>query len=160
MSRIPEVSTGKLDSIGNISGIALQILYQPLIEKTQTKRLLYGDLLQTLNSHMLELMQEEADIENEVKWQSLLPSDPKQEAEVAQIYDALGVSKHTIYTGIGIDYDKEIKLLEEENKDNANLGEQIINTFNQGALNDPNNPYNQGTQPNPSPSTANQDQGQ
>lgn len=36
-SRVPEVATGKLDSAAGLSGVALQILYQPLTQKTNAK---------------------------------------------------------------------------------------------------------------------------
>ena len=38
ISRIPEVATGKLESTGQLSGVALASLYPPLLEKTETKR--------------------------------------------------------------------------------------------------------------------------
>jgi len=54
-SQIPEVALGKLESTNGLSGLALQILYQPLIEKTETKRQLYGEMLVDLNRRMLEV---------------------------------------------------------------------------------------------------------
>ncbi|MBI4496775.1 MAG: phage portal protein, partial [Chloroflexi bacterium] len=42
ISRTPEVATGKVEDLGALSGVALAILFRPLIEKTNTKRLLYG----------------------------------------------------------------------------------------------------------------------
>jgi len=45
LSRIPEVATWRVESAGQLSGVALEILYQPLLEKTETKRMTYGDML-------------------------------------------------------------------------------------------------------------------
>ncbi len=53
VTRVPEVATGKLDRAGTLSGVALNILYQPLLEKTETKRRTYGDLLVELKSYCL-----------------------------------------------------------------------------------------------------------
>ncbi len=46
-SRTLAVATGEL------SGLALQVLYGPLVEKTRTKRTTYGDLLTELNRRPL-----------------------------------------------------------------------------------------------------------
>ena len=48
IARIPEVSVGKVDNIGTLSGVALEILYQPLLEVTYVKRMTYGPLLEEI----------------------------------------------------------------------------------------------------------------
>jgi len=55
VARVPEVATGKLDRAGALSGVALRILYQPLLEKTESKRRTYGELLVEVNRRLLEL---------------------------------------------------------------------------------------------------------
>jgi hypothetical protein len=45
IARIPEVSVGKTENIGVLSGVALEILYQPLLELTYVKRMTYGPVL-------------------------------------------------------------------------------------------------------------------
>ena len=49
VSRVPEVATGKLESTGALSGVALQLLYGPLVQATEAKRLTYGEMLTELN---------------------------------------------------------------------------------------------------------------
>ena len=48
-----EVSVGKVDNIGALSGVALEILYQPLMELTYVKQMTYGPLLEEVNRRAL-----------------------------------------------------------------------------------------------------------
>jgi hypothetical protein len=107
LTRIPEVATGKVDNVGQLSGVALEILYQPLLEKTETKRQLYGDMLVELNAHLLELGGFGPDIETEIHWPEVLPSDPLVERQALQLDKGFGVSDDTILEKLGYDPDLE-----------------------------------------------------
>jgi hypothetical protein len=128
MSRIPEVATGKLDSLGGLSGLALQILYGPLLEKTEVKRLLYGDMLIELNRRLLEIGNFGSDNRTELHWQAMLPKDEKQQRETALVDQRLGVSKDTLLTQLGYNPDLE---REKSAKDTEQLGEQLLTAFDQ-----------------------------
>ena len=54
-SRTPAIATGKVEGVGQLSGVALQILYGPLVQKIEAKRQTYGDMLRKLCRHLLEL---------------------------------------------------------------------------------------------------------
>lgn len=115
VARVPSVSTGTLDSIGPLSGVALQILYQPLVEKTQTKRLLYGDLLVELCRRLLDLGGFGPANIVTITWPELLPGDPLQERQVYLLEDQLGVvSKQTIAERLGLDWETEQQRMAEE----------------------------------------------
>ncbi len=115
VSRVPEVATGKLDAAGNISGVALQILYGPLVEKTETKRRLYGDMLTDLNRHLLEMGGFGAGHKVLNKWPELLPGDPLGEAQTLLLHEQLGVaSKETIAAKLGYDWQSEREKMEAE----------------------------------------------
>ena len=105
VTRVPEVATGKLEHVGALSGVALQILYQPLIEKTETKRRTYGELLVELNRRLLALGGFGEDHHTVVHWPELIPSDPLQEAQAAVLYQQLGVSDDTLLQRLGFDPD-------------------------------------------------------
>jgi hypothetical protein len=107
LTRVPEVATGKVDNVGQLSGLALQILYQPLLEKTETKRQLYGDMLVELNMHLLELGGFGPDIETEIHWPEVLPSDSLAERQALQMDKEFGVSDDTILEKLGYDPDLE-----------------------------------------------------
>jgi len=129
ISRVPEVATGNLDRAGSLSGVALQILYQPLLEKTGTKRLLYGDMLVELNRRLLAIGGFGEDNHTFIHWQELIPSDPLQERQAALIDQQLGVSRDTILQKLGYDPDLE---LQKNQVSSDQLGESLLTAFDKG----------------------------
>jgi hypothetical protein len=129
ISRVPEVATGNLEKAGSLSGVALQILYQPLLEKTGTKRLLYGDMLVELNRRLLALGGFGDDNHTVIHWPELLPSDPMQERQAALIDQQLGVSADTILQRLGYDPDLERQKREISAQ---TLGDQLLSAFDKG----------------------------
>ncbi len=126
VTRVPEVATGKLDSAGALSGVALNILYQPLLEKTETKRRTYGDLLIELNRRLLALGGYGEDNRTVLHWAKLLPRDMLQERQAALLDHQLGVSKNTLLQQLGYDAEMEQQKRAEED---AVLGEQLLGAF-------------------------------
>jgi len=106
LSRIPPVSIGKLDTIGAVAGVALQILYAPLMELTLTKRMLYEPMLESLGEHLLE-MGGFVGRKVEVLWGDPMPQN---DIEKRQIYSddlAMGiVDKQTVATRLGYDWEQ------------------------------------------------------
>jgi hypothetical protein len=88
LSRVPSVALGTMQDIprGQISGIALQTLYQPLLEKTEMKRRAYGDMLVELCQRLLSMAGYGDAIDITIHWPSLLPTDDLQQAQAAQIW--------------------------------------------------------------------------
>jgi len=129
VSRIPEVATGKLEGIGSLSGAALAILYQPLIEKTETKRRTYGDLLVELNRRLLALAGFGEDNRTVIHWPELIPGDPESEAKTLLLWQQLGVSQDTILQRLGLDPDLERQKRE---VGAADLGERMLAAFEKG----------------------------
>jgi len=109
IARIPAIATGKVENIGQLSGLAMQILFAPLVEKTETKRLLYGDFINELNRCFLVIggFTKEAETPTRIQWFELLPSDPLQERNVALIDEQLGVSLQTLQEQLGFDPERE-----------------------------------------------------
>lgn len=106
-ARIPEVSRGRVDNAGALSGVALRILYQPLLEKTSDKRRLYGDLLVELNRRLLAIGGYGAESIVSVNWPELVPTDPSADAQTALNLKTLGVSAATLLARLGFDPDME-----------------------------------------------------
>lgn len=129
VSRVPEVATGKLENIGSLSGVALQILYQPLIEKTEAKRRTYGDLLVELNRRLLALGGFGEDNYTVIHWPELIPGDPESEAKTLLMWNQLGVSQDTILQRLGLDPDLERQKREGTS---AALGDQMLAAFEKG----------------------------
>lgn len=132
ISRIPEVATGKVEDLGQLSGLALQILYQPLLEKTRDKRVLYGEMLRTLNRRLLELGGKGKDHVVKTHWPPVLPSDPKGDAETALLHSQLGVSDDTLQTRLGFDPEDEKKKKAEERKNAGAVGADLLRQFDRG----------------------------
>jgi len=129
ISRVPEVATGNLERAGSLSGVALQILYQPLLEKTETKRLLYGNMLIELNRRLLDIGGFGDDNQTIIHWFDLLPRDMMQERQAALIDMQLGVSQDTILRGLGLDPELERQKRE---VDSTDMADTMLKAFDQG----------------------------
>ena len=126
VTRVPEVATGKLERAGALSGVALQILYQPLIEKTETKRRTYGAMLTELNRRLLALGGFGEDHHTVIHWPEMLPTDTMQEAQTALLHQQLGVSADTLLQRLGYDPDME---KDKREADSARLGDTLLTAF-------------------------------
>jgi hypothetical protein len=122
LTQVPAITTGaNIDTIPKVSsGIALVVLHQPLIDKTVDKQETYGDTLEALNSHLLELGGFGIGIEVDCHWQNILVKDDLMEAQVAQAIDQMGLaSKQTLSTRLGFDWAQEQERMADEAKDAA-----------------------------------------
>jgi hypothetical protein len=113
-SRVPAVALGRMVDLpkGNISGVALQLLFQPLIEKTTQKQRLYGKMIREICRGALVVggkldLDAYEDFQVDLRWQNLLPVDDLAAAQTALILKQLGVSGSTIMQQLG--YDPEIE---------------------------------------------------
>ncbi|MGH9060345.1 MAG: phage portal protein, partial [Acidimicrobiales bacterium] len=111
-SRVPAVALGRVADLprGNISGVALQLLFQPLIEKTIQKQRLYGQMIRQVSRAALVIgglidVSEYEDYSIDLHWQNLLPVDDLAAAQTAAILKTLGVSDATILQQLGYDPD-------------------------------------------------------
>jgi hypothetical protein len=126
VTRVPEVATGKLENVGALSGVALQILYQPLIEKTETKRRTYGALLVELNRRLLALGGYGEEHRGVIHWPEMLPGDPLVERQTALIDQQLGASSDTLLQQLGYDPDME---REKRAVEQQQLGDEMLSAF-------------------------------
>lgn len=113
-SRVPAVALGRLAELpkGNISGVALQLLFQPLIEKTVQKQRLYGCLIREISRAALVVggllsLDEYENYPVELHWQNLLPVDDLAAAQTGLFLKQLGVSQATILQQLGYNPDDE-----------------------------------------------------
>ena len=118
-TRIPEVATGKLDSAGQLSGLAMQILYAPLIQKTETKRRTYGHAIVELMRRAIDLQGGGDSTLVRLGWPPLIPSDPEAERRTAIIDAQLGVSNQTLLERLGYDAASEATRRVVEQRDAA-----------------------------------------
>lgn len=107
-SRVPAVALGRLQDMphGDVSGIALQLMFQPLLEKTTLKRRNYGSLIRDVSRAILVVMgkigiDEYEDYPISLNWQSLLPTDSLKEVQASLLLAQIGVSQSTILQELG-----------------------------------------------------------
>lgn len=130
LTNVPEVATGKVQDLGQLSGLALQILYAPLEAMILTKRKLYGRLLERICAAILEMSGKAVPAGGiSLKWPEIVPVNTKEKAETAVILDTVGVSKATLLQELGYDPVEEEKKKGEEA--DAAL-EQAQRTFDMG----------------------------
>lgn len=119
-AHIPEVALGNLQSVGSVSGIALELLFQPLREITEAKHETYGELLELLNSIVLVMggyRDHIDDIEVKTIWPELLPKDMMEIRQANQSDLDQGILSRTTAAGrLGLNLEAEMKKKEEEDK--------------------------------------------
>jgi len=127
---IPEVATGKVDNIGNLSARAMQILYKPLIDLTSTKRMTYGHMIDETNRRICVIHGVKEPEIPDILWPDILPKDALEERQVAEADIRMGVaSKETISGKLGYDWDLESEKIGEERESSA---EYMLTQFDAG----------------------------
>jgi hypothetical protein len=132
LTATPAIATGKLESVGALSGVALQVLYAPLTAKTEKKRGLYGDLLEELCRRILDLGGYGYENDVDVTWPETTPQDAKAEAETLAIHKTLGVSTDTILDKLGYDATAEAENKQGEMDAEAEVGDRMLAAFERG----------------------------
>lgn len=111
MLQVPPIALGKFESASTaISGVTLSILYAPLLQKTDLKRISYGDMIERINQKLLILMgytdpEEYADLV--LVWPEAMPGSAYLERQTLQQDLQMGVSKKTITAKLGYDPSEE-----------------------------------------------------
>ncbi|MEO8288638.1 MAG: phage portal protein [Chloroflexota bacterium] len=123
IARLPEIATGKMQNIGVLSGLALNILYEPALELTAQRRMLAGPELEELSRRILVLGGFDA-LSVSCEWPELLPGDPELEGKVLEKDQKLGlVSDETLSRKRGYDPRKEAARKARENKGETTTGD-------------------------------------
>lgn len=130
IARTPAIAAGKVEQLGQLSGLALKVLYGPLVGKTETKQQTYGDLLVELNEHLLELGGHGAELETTLHWPEMVPSDELQQRNMLIIDKQLGASQDTVLQKAGYDPDVE---REKRRIDAEQAGSSLLSAFDRGA---------------------------
>lgn len=131
VTRTPEVVSGKLESIGQISGTALRILYRPMVEKVESKRRSYGSMLTQLVRAVLVLggYGEAALSDIHIEWPEIIPGDPETERKIAILDKQLGVSRDTLLSKLGYNAQGEA---DKRSSEETNIGSALLDQFDKG----------------------------
>ena len=135
VTHVPEVTTGKTENLGQLSGRAMRILYGPLIDQTIKKRRLYGRLLKQLIGNLLVIGKVAAaapdanggqKVKVKLEWGDPLPADEKEQAENAVLKKQVGFSNDTLIQQLGGDPERERKQRKADAEEAAaNMMEQL-----------------------------------
>ena len=107
LSRVPEIASGKIADLQYMSAMAMQILYGPLIEKTNAKRITYGGLIAELHRRLLIIAGMPIDQDTHIVWPEVYPRDAQIESMTAINLQLVGVSQDTLLEGMGFNPKKE-----------------------------------------------------
>ena len=131
VSHVPEVTTGKIENLGTLSGRAIQMLYGPLIDQTKKKRITYGRFVTEIIVALLTITGKVIKARDvSLHWGSMLPADEKEAAETAVLKRQVGFSDDTLVQELGGDPDKE---REKKATQTDTLGETLGKAFDAGA---------------------------
>ncbi|HEY0171603.1 MAG TPA: phage portal protein [Pyrinomonadaceae bacterium] len=128
MTGVPEVATGKVETTGQLSSVALRLLYGPLIEKTEKKQLRYGRMIKECVEALLVIGGLKGQ-KVKLNWGDALPGDEKAKVEVAEGKQRLGFSTNTLIKELGGDPEHEAKMRTPTADD---MGSQILDAFDRG----------------------------
>jgi len=115
-SSVPGVATGRIATMprGNLSGIAIELLFMSLLKQTHKKRNLYGALIIDVSKALLVLNGMSGDIKISLSWQNPLPHQDLASAQYALAMKQLGVSATTLQREMGYDPEEELALNDAE----------------------------------------------
>lgn len=135
MSSVPEVALGGIDDPARVSSLALKVLYGPLLMQTGQKRVTYGEMLEEVCRHLLEMGNPEwAGTRVSIEWPYVLPEDPETEARTLVLDQQLGLSKATAMQKRGYKATVEKENREDEAAENVSIGDQLLKDFDAGGF--------------------------
>jgi len=131
-SRVPAVALGRLKDVAlqPASGVALRLLFQPLLEKTETKRRLYGRAIRDLCQRLLALggYGDGESLPVDITWPNLLPIDETEQIQGAVAkYTKLNYPLQTVMEELGDNYLEQMARKEAEQKREVALGNEQSN---------------------------------
>lgn len=120
------------DKIGALTNFGLRVLYQDALQKMDTKRKLYGEMLIELNRRCLELASINGE-GGECVWPEPLPENETEETQALQSDLSMGiVSKQTVARARGYDWDEEQERMADEEANEGDIGTRILNDYMKG----------------------------
>lgn len=120
------------DKLGALTNFGLKVLYQDAIAKNNTKKALYGEVLEELFRRLLILnnMPEEHGV---IVWPDVLPANEVEQMSALKTELDLGlVSKETASQERGRDFEQENEKIATEKAQGDNIGEMLLQSFNRG----------------------------
>jgi len=116
--RMPDVS--QVGDLGALTNFGLRVLFADALERTATKRLLYGGLIQRINKVLCLIAKKGDNVTTKLTWPDPLPVNKQENVTTVAAEQALGItSDETLAGDLGRDYADEQKRLADERKARA-----------------------------------------
>lgn len=137
MREVPPAVIAQLGS--GLTNFVMRVVYSDAIDKTDTKRELYGDAILEINRRLLVLAGYEGEASNpgSIAWGEPLPTNPTEQiAEDTFLLTNKLDSKKNIAARHGVNYEAVLPDIQAEaqaeNANNGNIGAALLSAFNQG----------------------------
>lgn len=130
MREVPPAVIAQLGS--GLTNFVMRVVYSDAIEKTDTKREMYGDALLEINRRLLVLkgFEGEAADPGLIEWGDELPTNPTEQiAEDTFLLQQGLASKETVASHYDIDYEAEKIAIAEEKRASDALGGNMLRDF-------------------------------
>lgn len=117
LTGVPMIASGRTAYMpsGNLSGIAIKLLFMSLLKKMNKMRCLYGETMIEISQAILTLANfKGADINITLGWTDPLPTDELHDVQASLAKGELGVSKTTRMRELNYDPEEEAKLVAKE----------------------------------------------
>lgn len=132
ITQVPENDPDRM-TMGAQSGFALRILFGDLLDKTYTKRNLYGATIVELNRRLLEMMGKGPDNICTLHWEDPLPADESSEMTADKFDLEAGLaSVETMQRKRGYDPETEAERIAAQKVQNGTIGEALLAAFERG----------------------------
>jgi hypothetical protein len=131
ISRTVDISS-MADKLGALTNFGLRVLYTDSLAKLHTKQALMGEALEATNQRMLFLAGL-VDDPGKVVWPDNMPRNTIEDLQGDQLELGTGtVSKETIASENGRDWEQEQERMGNEKATTGNIGAEFIRQFNAG----------------------------
>jgi len=117
MTQVPEIATGQTEHATRASsGIQMSMMFAPIVVKTESKQLSYGDLILELLRRSMVLMDTDLPkgvddpweiMDMYIQWPEVMPGAAFLERQTLTVDQQLGASMDTVLTKLG--YDPEVE---------------------------------------------------
>lgn len=119
MGRMPDVA--QIGDLGALTNFGLRVLFADALERTATKRMMYGDLIIGVNRLLCLLGRQGENVTVKLTWPDPLPTNEAELTTTVQAQQATGLASDETLTGkLGYDYvDEQARLADEKKKRQA-----------------------------------------
>lgn len=132
VTQTTDISTVQ-DKLGSLTNFGIRMLFYDSLNRLGVKRELYGDALETINAHLLEIGGYAGADPGEVVWSDPLPAnDTEQIAAMKSDLEMGIVSKGTASERRGYDWDSEQERMSNDRVEEDNIGAMILRNFRNG----------------------------